>query len=275
MLKILAYKEDHSNIQKWIIEFVTFGYHNALSCLFPAYIFFILWASHFIHIPGLYRYDLLLILCVAMQALMYFTKLETWDEVKVICLFHLFGLTMEIFKVNHGCWSYPEHALTKVAGVPLYSGFMYASVASYICQAWRRFDLEMINWPSKWLTIPVGAAIYLNFFTNNYFYDLRWLIVLALIIIFFKTKVNFTNNGPRRQMPQLLAFGLIGLFIWFAENIATFLGAWQYTYQHNGWQVVHFQKLSSWGLLVIVSIIIVAELKFAKKSTVNSPQTTF
>ena len=55
--------------------------------------------------------------------------LETKKEVGVICFFHLLGVSMEIFKVSHGAWTYPDDGFSKVMGVPLYSGFMYASVA--------------------------------------------------------------------------------------------------------------------------------------------------
>jgi len=61
--------------------------------------------------------------------------------------YHLIGLVLELFKVHMGSWSYPEEAYSKVFGVPLYSGFMYASVASYLCQAWRRLDVRLIDWP--------------------------------------------------------------------------------------------------------------------------------
>lgn len=44
-------------------------------------------------------------------------------------MFHLIGLALEIFKVHMGSWSYPEEGYVKIFGVPLYSGFMYASVA--------------------------------------------------------------------------------------------------------------------------------------------------
>jgi uncharacterized membrane protein YoaT (DUF817 family) len=64
---------------------------------------------------------------------------------------------------------------------------------------------------------------------------------------------------------------LIGFFIWLAENVATRLGAWRYAYQHHAWVVVNYQKISSWTFLVIVSFIIVAELKLLKESTKPSP----
>ena len=98
-----------------------------------------------------------------MQWFMYKTGLETKDELKVITVFHLIGLLLEIYKVHFGSWSYPEEAYSKIFGVPLYSGFMYASVASYICQAWRRMHLQMYHWPKAIFAIPLGAMIYFNF----------------------------------------------------------------------------------------------------------------
>jgi uncharacterized membrane protein YoaT (DUF817 family) len=76
--------------------------------------------------------------------------------------------------------------------------------------------------------------------------------------------VQFKLKTATYQIPMLLAFVLIGFFIWLAENIATFLGAWKYAYQHENWQAVSTQKLGSWILMVIVSFIIVAELKHFK-----------
>ena len=52
-----------------------------------------------------------------------------------------------------------------------------------------------------------------------------------------------------------------------AENIATRLGAWKYPYQEDGWEWVHSEKIGSWGLLIIVTIVVVAQLKQVKKST--------
>ncbi|MBJ6949523.1 DUF817 family protein, partial [Vibrio cholerae] len=58
---------------------------------------------------------------------------------------------------------------------------------------------------------------------------------------------------------------LIGFFIWIAENIATFFGAWQYPNQHETWNLVHLSKISSWFLLVVISIMIVTQLKHLKQ----------
>ena len=207
------------------------------------------------------RYDFLLIVCVLAQVVLFLSGIESKREVAVIFIFHGLGVLLELHKVNVGSWSYPEEAFTKFAGVPLYSGFMYSSVASYICRAWDNFDLKLIHWPHSVLVIFVGAAIYVNFFTNAFVMDVRWFIIPVLVIVFWRTKVQFNSNGIIRQMPMLLSFVLIGFFIWLAENIATFLGAWKYTYQHEGWAAVDLSKITSWSLLVIVSVIIVGQLK--------------
>jgi uncharacterized membrane protein YoaT (DUF817 family) len=248
---------------RFVIELHAFAWHQALSCLFPVFIFAMLGATHFTTL-GLLRYDLLLLLCIALQALMYVARMETRDEVKVIGLFHLLGLALEIWKVHLGSWSYPGEAWTKVAGVPLFGGFMYASVASYICQAWRRLRLRFHGWPPTWVCCLIAAGIYVNFYTNRFLPDARWALFAAVALCFARARVVYVNNGPERRMPVLLSFLLIGLFIWLAENIATFLGAWRYPNQHHGWQPVYWQKLTSWWLLVIVSIVIVAELKRLK-----------
>ncbi|MCZ8214962.1 MAG: DUF817 family protein, partial [Cyclobacteriaceae bacterium] len=135
-------KSDDDGLVRYSKELFSFGMKQVLSCIFPAFIFCMLIISNLIHLPFLYRYDFLFIACIVMQAIMYFSKVETGAEVLVITLFHLLGLFMEIFKVAMHSWSYPEFACTKIFDVPLYSGFMYASVGSYVCQAWRWHKLK-------------------------------------------------------------------------------------------------------------------------------------
>ena len=242
-----------------------FGLQNGLACLFPLLVFSLLALSHFTT-AILPRYDFLLIACILIQIALYKTGIETRDEVLVICIFHFLGLAMELFKVNIGSWSYPEFAYTKICGVPLYSGFMYSSVSSYMCQAWRRFNLRFTSWPSHFSVRTIGALIYLNFFSNHFITDIRYLIGIFILILFGKSWVHFSIKNKWFKMPVALSFLLIGFFIWLAENIATLLGAWKYAYQHNSWQIVNYQKISSWAFLVIVSYIIVAELHFSKKA---------
>lgn len=194
------------SLEKYCKELFSFGTKQVLACVFPAFIFCMLVVSNLINIPFLPRYDFLLIACIAMQAILYFSKVESGAELLVITMFHLLGLFMEIFKVAMHSWSYPEFAYTKIYDVPLYSGFMYASVGSYVCQAWRWNKLRLENWPGLLPAAFISISIYLNFFTHHYIYDFRWVITFLLVIIFWKTKVVFNTNNVERKMPLVLSF---------------------------------------------------------------------
>lgn len=258
------FNQSTSTITRALTQLVRFGWEMGMSCLFPVVIFASLAITQILPLPFLPRYDWLLLICLFMQWGMVRSGLETRDELKVITLFHLIGLALEIFKVHMGSWAYPEEGYFKVFGVPLYSGFMYASVASFLCQAWRRVKVELVRWPSFWLVIPLAAAIYLNFFTHHYWVDVRWVLSGLVIIVFWRSWVLYNVNGTVYRMPLALSFVLIGFFIWIAENIATFFGAWEYPNQTEAWSIVHLGKVSSWLLLVIVSFLIVATLKLVK-----------
>ncbi len=141
---------------------------------------------------------------------------------------------------------------------------MYASVASYLCQTWRRLKVELVKWPPFLVVVPLATAIYLNFFTHHYWIDIRWWLSGLVIFVFWQSWVTYEVDGTRYRMPLVLSFVLIGFFIWIAENIATFFGAWEYPNQTDAWSFVHLGKVSSWLLLVIVSFLIVATLKLKK-----------
>ena len=240
-------------------QLLRFAWQEALSCVFAVAVFAMLALSRVVETP-VPRYDLLLIGCVLVTVVLWISGLETGREVLVICLFHAVGLALELFKVRAGSWSYPEDALTKVGGVPLYSGFMYAAVGSYLCQAWRRLDLVLIDYrPIP--TAIVAAGIYANFFTHHWLPDLRLLGALALLVVTWRTTVAYRVGVQRYRMSLAVSFALIGGFLWMAENAATFLGAWQYPDQADIWRMVHLSKFGSWALLVSVSFVLVASLK--------------
>jgi uncharacterized membrane protein YoaT (DUF817 family) len=215
---------------------------------------------------GIPRYDLLLVIALAIQAWMLWAKLETWDEVKAITLFHLIGFGLEVFKTSSAIrsWSYPDFAYTKVLGVPLFSGFMYAAVGSYIIQAWRLFDLRVRHHPPYWLAAVIALGIYANFFTHHYVADVRWYLAACALGMYARTSVTYRPLDRDRTMPLLLSFILIGFFVWLAENISTFFGVWAYPEQLGAWTRVHVGKWSSWSLLVIMTFTIVANLKHIK-----------
>jgi len=256
-------------------EFLIFGLKEARACIFAGGFFLILLGSRHLQLPGVARYDLILFLSLGLQAILVATRVETWDEVKTLSLFHGFGLLLELFKTHPAIhsWSYPEPGLFKVMGVPLYSGFMYAAVASYLTQAWRLFDLRILRYPDHRLSMLLAAAIYLNFFTHHFGPDLRWPLTLAVLWVFRHTWVGFTVRpaGPRRRLHLVVSFLLIGFFIWVAENAATWGGAWAYPDQRLGWRPVGLGKVHSWSLLVILSFVCVADLKHLKERLKSRP----
>ena len=207
---------------------------------------------------GLARYDVLFLAAVAIQGSMLAFRLETVGEAKVILIFHLVGTAMEIFKTSAGSWVYPEENFFRVAGVPLFSGFMYAAVGSYLARISRIFDMRYDAYPPLAATVFLAVAIYVNFFAHHWLPDIRWALFAATALIFWRTRVHFRNFRAHRWMPLLLGFGLVALFIWFAENIGTFAQAWNYPGQEDGWEMVSPAKLGSWYLLMLISFVLVA-----------------
>ena len=244
-------------------EFLLFGLKEARACLFAGSFFLVLILSKTLPLGPLPRYDFILIAAIMLQVALLASRIESLSEAVVLGLFHFIGLMLELFKTHPAInsWSYPEFGYTKLGTVPLYSGFMYAAVASYLCQAWRIFHLELTHYPSYRLSLLLCVAIYANFFTNAFVRDVRLVLIPLVFVFFWRTQVLFTVWKARRRMPLVLSFLLIGFFIWVAENIATYFGAWVYPDQAARWTAVSAQKISSWFLLVIISFVIVADLK--------------
>ncbi|MGD9880842.1 MAG: DUF817 domain-containing protein [Reyranella sp.] len=256
-----------AGFRRFAVEFLYFGIKEARACLFAGLFFLAVFTVPRTGLWGVPRYDVLLVFALVVQAWMVWARLETWDEVKAICLFHALGFLLEVFKTSSGIqsWSYPDFAYTKLFGVPLFSGFMYAAVGSYIIQAWRLFDLRIRHHPPYWMAWLVAVAIYANFFTHHFIGDYRWYIAACVLGLYARATVVFRPFDRDRSMPLLLAFVLIGFFIWLAENAATFFGIWRYPNQLGAWTLVHVAKWSSWSLLVIMTFTIVANLKHIKR----------
>lgn len=244
----------------WFYEFLLFGFKQGWACLFGALMLALLLATHFLYPEGapLHRYDFLTLSALAIQLGMLVFRLETLAEAKVILIFHVVGTVMELFKTSAGSWIYPEASVLHIGAVPLFSGFMYASVGSYIARVWRIFDFHYSQYPPRWTTYALAVAIYVNFFAHHWLPDIRLALFALTVLLFWKTRIHFRNWRAHRWMPLLLGFLLVALFIWFAENIGTFASAWSYPGQESGWEPVGIAKLGSWYLLMLISFVLVS-----------------
>ena len=128
---------------------------------------------------------------------------------------------------------------------------MYAAVGSYLCQAWRRFDLRVTYYPALATTArgrrrstrtsspTTGSSTSACCSPSSGCSVLR--------------RTHGALHRRRRAATGCrwpLSFVLIGLFLWLAENLATFLDAWKYPGQVDVWEAVHTSKIGSWALLV-------------------------
>ena len=220
----------------WFWEFGLFVFKQGWACLFGA----------------------------TLLALLLVLRMETVREAKVILVFHLVGTCMELFKTGMGSWAYPESSFFRIGHVPLFSGFMYASVGSYMARTSRIVDMRYVRFPRRHWTILLAIAIYANFFSHHFIPDLRIPLFAALVLLFSRTWVYYRPYRKYRRMPLLGGFCLVALFIWFGENIGTFANAWVYPNQKNAWQMVRPGMYGSWLLLMVISFVLV--------TLVNPPQ---
>jgi uncharacterized membrane protein YoaT (DUF817 family) len=241
------------------VEFLVFGLKQGWACLFGGAVLFLILATKFLwpaHFP-LARYDFLFLAALTIQVAMLWLRLETLSEAKVILIFHVVGTAMELFKTSAGSWIYREDNFFRLGGVPLFSGFMYAAVGSYIARISRIFDMRYSHYPPMWETMLLCAAIYVNFFTHHFIIDMRYALFAATALVYRRTVVHYRVFRHRLKMPLLVGFLLVALFIWLAENIGTWSRAWIYPGQEAGWTPVSIGKLGAWYLLMIISYVLV------------------
>jgi len=244
----------------WLYEFFLFGFKQGWACLFGGLMLALLVGTYLFYPAdaALARYDFLTIAAFAIQIAMLATRLETLEEARVILVFHVVGTVMELFKTAAGSWIYPEPSLLRIGDVPLFSGFMYAAVGSYIARVWRIFDFRFTHYPRKVWTWLLAAAVYVNFFAHHWLPDIRYALFAVMLLLFWRTRIHFTPWKRARWMPLMVGWLLVALFIWFAENIGTLARAWTYPDQAAGWSPVSPGKLGAWYLLMYISFILVA-----------------
>ncbi|MFJ8694576.1 DUF817 domain-containing protein [Streptomyces roseolilacinus] len=243
-------------MSRGVRQFLSFGLLQVRCCAFAVALVGGIAVSAVLPELPVARYDLVLVYGVALAFVARRVGWDTARDTGVIAACHVIGLLFELVKVRLGSWSYPEDALTKVAGVPLYGGFLYAAVGSYVCRAWHLFDLRVLGYRAT-VTAVLAGAVYVNFLTHHWLPDLRWPLAAGLLLATAGARVRFTVGERRYRMPLGLSFVLIGFFLWVAENGATYVGAWSYPHQLDGWQPVALTKFGAWALLISVTFVLV------------------
>ena len=264
---------DRSRLNGYAYEFLWFGLKQGWACLFGGLMLVLILGAWLLWPDGaaVSRYDFLVVGALVIQAAMLAFRLESWEEARVIFLFHIAGTIMELFKTAHGSWVYPEDSLLRIGAVPLFSGFMYAAVGSYIARVQRIFHIGVRGYPPLWMTWVLAAAIYLNFFLHHWLPDVRLGLFVATALVFGRGWFWFTTDRRRRGMPLLAGYGLVALFIWFAENLGTLGRAWTYPGQADGWQMVSLNKLGAWFLLMIISVVLVSIVHRPETEPLSAP----
>ncbi|MFV5384407.1 DUF817 family protein [Acinetobacter junii] len=220
---------------------------------------------------GYFRYDYLFFYALSIQVCLIYLKLESWAEAKVIALFHIMAMGMEIFLTHPAIasWQYPQPAVFKLLTVPLFAGFMYSAVGSFFARSLRLYKVSFENLPRFANMLCLAVLSYLNFMTKFFIPDYRLVLFAWSIIIFWKTKLYFKLSDSRFKVPMLPILLLLAFLIWIAENISTFYKIWLYPSQVDAWHMVGWGKLGSWYLLLLLSLVLVLKIlgKRDKKGT--------
>lgn len=249
-------------MQRYLQDFITFVYKQAYACIFWGFLLLMIVITKYYYPLEwiVYRYDFLFVAAIVFQLIIIITKLESWKEVGIIVIFHSVALWMEIFKTHPsiGSWQYPETFTIGVLGVPLFAGFMYSAVGSYIVRVWRIFEFRYTHYPKKLYTIIIALAIYINFFTHHFILDFRYLILVCIALTFWNTTIYFKPSQRYYSMNLMFWFLLVAVFIWIWENIGTYTWTWLYPNQGKIWEIVGYDKILAWFLLMIISFVLVS-----------------
>jgi uncharacterized membrane protein YoaT (DUF817 family) len=211
---------------------------------------------------GLFRYDYLLFYAVIIQICLLYLKLESWAEAKVIALFHLMAMVMEIFLTHPAIasWHYPQPAVFKIMTVPLFAGFMYSAVGSFFARSLRLYQVTLIALPQFSHMLILALLSYINFMSKFFVPDIRYVLFAWSTWMFWSTKIRFCLAHHHFTLPMLPVLWLLAFLIWIAENISTFYQIWLYPSQIDAWHMVGWGKLGSWYLLLLLSLVLVLKI---------------
>ncbi|MEK7509905.1 MAG: DUF817 family protein [Patescibacteria group bacterium] len=257
--RLMSYKD---RVQSIVIELWYFFIANLRASYFGAFLLATFLLTEIVTAPFISRYDLIFLAAVGFQICALLFRFEQPREFFVILVFHALATGMELFKTHPaiGSWTYPGLASASIVlgTVPLFTGFLYSAVGSYISRAILFLKISFERFPAYHHLWILGGLIYINFFTHHFIYDIRYALFAYAFVIFWRTKVSFQVYKERRSMPLLLTTVLTAFFVWIAENVGTFTKIWLYPSQIAHWHLVSFNKMGSWFLLLMLSFALVS-----------------
>lgn len=249
-------------MRTFVIELWYFFLANARASIFGAFLLSLFLLTESITVPFVSRYDFIFLAAVGFQICALIFRFEDLKEFFVILLFHMLATGMELFKTHPAIasWVYPslESTTFAFATVPLFTGFLYSAIGSYISRAIIFLRISFDSFPAYAHLWALAALVYVNFFTHHFVYDIRYLLFVYTFVIFWRTKINFQVYRERRTIPFLVTTLLTSFFVWIAENVGTFTKIWLYPSQILDWHLVSFNKIGSWFLLLILSFALVS-----------------
>lgn len=258
-------------MRTFIREFWIFGLKQAAASIFGGYLLLMILLTRMYYPDDaiLFRNDFLFLAAVLFQVVLLWLRLESPAEAFVVIIFHIVATVMEVFKTSDAirAWQYPGEFTLGFGNVPLFAGFMYSAVGSYMARVWRIFDFRFTRYPPTWSSWVLVILVYVNFFTHHFTVDLRWFLLVLTIVLFGRCTIYFRMDQIHRRMPLIIGWLLVAFFIWIAENISTFAGIWLYPVQEAGWQMVPVTKLIAWFLLMQLSFVLVSVVHVPKPMT--------
>lgn len=252
-------------MKEYLKESYQFLLKNFLSAIYGILFVVIIFIWKKIQIGSLSQLDTIFITIVVLQVCLLLFKVESKRDFFTIMIFHLLATFMELFKTSPwiSSWQYPgvTQSIFHIYNVPLFTGFMYSAVGSYISRAQEFLNLIYTGYPKQKYVWILCALIYINFFMHHFIFDFRIFLIVWSIILYWKTKVKYQVYKKVRHMHFLLTAFLTAIVIWLVENISTFQQVWLYPDQVESWHLVSFSKVTAWYLLLIVSFGVISSLK--------------
>ena len=252
----------NAGMRTLVLELWYFFLANLRASYFGAFLLATFLVTEIVTVPFISRYDFIFLAAVGFQVVALVFRFEHLREFAVILIFHALATIMELFKTNPtiGSWTYPSLDSTTfaLATVPLFTGFLYSAVGSYISRAFIFLKIQCEHFPSYVHLWALAGLIYINFFTHHFVYDIRYFLFGYALALFWKTKLHFQVYKIQYNWPLLVPALLTAFFVWIAENIGTFTKIWLYPSQIEQWHLVSFGKMGSWFLLLVLSFALVS-----------------